>query len=61
MTTDTLPAAVARLRKWLSTDEPIKMEKDLCTVLAALESAQANAARYRWLRGGAPGHSGFSD
>lgn len=47
--------AVARLRKTQIGGEG--QLADIRIVLAALAAAQADAARYRWLRGGAPGHS----
>lgn len=47
--TDDLAAAVARLRDYA--DHCITQRAtDIRAVLAALEAAQADAARYRWLR-----------
>lgn len=52
MTDDTLTAAVARLRdRWeFAAGCECSLCRDIHTVLAALEAAQADAARYRWLR-----------
>lgn len=50
--TDELTAAVARLRGCLGV--PAQWGTDVRLVLAALEAAQKDAARYRWFRD-APG------
>lgn len=52
-----LTAAVARLREYAGSHATHCPKPDVRAVLTALEAAQADARRYRWLRGGAPGHS----
>lgn len=51
MTDDDLTAAVARLRDDISPGYPrTGWHDDVRLILSALEAAQADAARYRWLR-----------
>ena len=57
MTTDDLAAAVARLRNAPrqyvidgSPDMSAVQSNDVLLIISALESAQADARRYRWLR-----------
>ena len=54
--TDDLTAAVARLREQCREHRAgAWLESDVRLVLAALEAAQSDAARYLWLRDSAPG------